>query len=59
MKVVNNAKLVRIAGHLYRNAEDLATSTHAPRPDSCHIAGAMLLFPYSLVPLRVGTRFDC
>jgi hypothetical protein len=57
-KVVNYGKLVRIAGHLCRNAEDLATSTDAPCPDSRRIAGAMLIWAYNLAPLRIGTRFD-
>ena len=57
-KVVNYAQLVRIADHLCRNAEDLATSTDAPCFDNLRIAGMMLGWAYNLAPLRIGTRFD-
>ena len=57
-KVVEYAQLVRIAGHLCRNAEDLVASTDAPCADNCRIAGAMLGLAYNLAPLRIGTRFD-
>jgi len=57
-KVVNYAQLVRIAGHLCRNAEDLAASTDPPCVDNCCIAGMMLGWAYNLPPLRIGTGFD-
>jgi hypothetical protein len=55
---VNYAKLVRIAGHLYRNAEDLAASPDPPCADKCSIAGMMSGWAYHLASLRIGTNFD-
>jgi hypothetical protein len=57
-KVVSYAQLNRIAGHLCRNAEDLAASTDPPCVDNCRIAGAMLGWAYNLAPLRIASRFD-
>lgn len=55
---VDNAKLARIADHLCRNAEELVLSTNSPTTANCRVAGAMLGWAYSLVPLRLDTRFD-
>jgi len=57
-KVVKYAQLARIADHLCRNAEGLATSTNPPTIDNCRIAGMMLGWAYRLAPLRIGTGFD-
>jgi hypothetical protein len=57
-RVVEYAQLASIAGHLCRNAEDLAASTNPPCVESCRIAGAMLGWALNLVPMRIGTRFD-
>ena len=57
-RVVNYARLATIAGHLCRNAEDLAASTDPPCIDDCRIAGAMVSWACHLAPLRIGTRFD-
>jgi hypothetical protein len=51
-------KLDSIAGHLCRNAEELASSANPSVIDESRIAGAMLGWAYSLAPLRIGTRFD-
>ena len=56
-KVVKYALLVRIAGHLCRNAEDLVASTDPPSADNCGIAGMMLGYAYNLAPL-IETKFD-
>ena len=57
-KVVKYAQLVRIADHLCRNADDLMASSDSPSVDDCRIAGMMLGWAYSLVPLRIRTGFD-
>jgi len=57
-KVVRHAQLVRIAGHLCRNAEDLVASTNPPCVENCSIAGMMLGWAYHLAPVRIGTKFD-
>jgi hypothetical protein len=56
--VLKYAKLARIADHLCRNAEELVFTTNPPTIDNCRIAGSMLGWAYSLVPLRIVTRFD-
>ena len=56
--VVNYAQLTRIADQLRRNAEDLASSTNPPELENCSIAGAMVGWAFTLVPLRVHARFD-
>jgi hypothetical protein len=56
--VLKYAKLARIADHLCRNADKLASSTNPPTIDNCRIAGAMLGWAHNLTPLRIGTRFD-
>jgi hypothetical protein len=55
---VQDARLTRIAGHLRRNAEDLAFSTNRPTADNCCIAGAMLGWAFNLAPMRIVTTFD-
>ena len=57
-KVVKYAQLVRIADHLCRNADDIIASSDSPSVDDCRIAGMMLGWAYSLVPLRIRTGFD-
>jgi hypothetical protein len=56
--VVKYARLASIAGHLRRNAEDLVSSTDPVNVDNCRIAGTMVGWACSLVPLRLGTGFD-
>jgi hypothetical protein len=56
--VINYAQLTRIADHLLRNAEDLASSTDLPTLENCRIAGAMVGWAFKLVPLRIGAGFD-
>jgi hypothetical protein len=56
--VINYAQLARIADQLRRNAEDLASSTNAPTLENCRIAGAMVGWAFSLVPLRIEPGFD-
>ncbi len=56
--VLKDAQLARIADHLRRNAEDLATSTDVPTFENCRIAGAMVAWAFNLAPLRVGAGFD-
>jgi hypothetical protein len=58
MKVAKYAQLVRIADHLCRNADDLMSSSDSPSVEDCRIAGMMLGWAYSLVPLRIRTGFD-
>jgi hypothetical protein len=57
-KVAKYAQLVRIADHLCRNADDIIASSDSPSVDDCRIAGMMLGWAYSLVPLRIRTGFD-
>jgi hypothetical protein len=57
-KVLDYAKLASIAGHLRRNAEDLALFTNPTTVENCRIAGEMLGLALSLAPERIGTRFD-
>ena len=56
--VINSAQLVRIADHLRRNAEDLASSTEAPTFDNCRIAGAMVTWAFNLAPFRIEAALD-
>jgi hypothetical protein len=56
--VIRHARLVRIADHLRRNAEDLASSTEVPTFENCRIAGAMVTWAFNLAPLRIGEKFD-
>ena len=57
-KVVKDVQLFKIAGHLCRNAEEIASSTNPPSVDNCRIAGMMLGYAHSLAPLRIQTKFD-
>jgi hypothetical protein len=57
-KVLNDAQLARIAGHLRRNAEDLASSSNPPAVHDCRIAGTMLGWALNLAPLRIQSKFD-
>ena len=57
-RILNYAQLTRIAGHLCRNAEDLAFSTNPPTLDNRRIAGAMLGWALNLAPMRIETTFD-
>jgi hypothetical protein len=56
--VLKYAQLASIAGHLRRNAEDLVSSTDPLNIDICRIAGTMVGWAFSLVPLRFGAGFD-
>ena len=56
--VVKYAQLARIADRLRSNAEDLASSTNPPTLENCRIAGAMVGWAFSLVPLRIQANFD-
>jgi len=56
--VLKEAKLVRIADQLRRNAEDLVFSTNPPIIDNCRIAGEMLGWAFTLTPERIGARFN-
>jgi len=56
--VIKCAQLVRIADHLRRNAEDLASSTDVPTFENCRIAGAMVTWAFSLAPLRMDAGSD-
>jgi hypothetical protein len=58
LKDADLAKLARIADHLRSNAEDLVSSSTPPTIHDCRVAGAMLGFAFSLMPVRVGARFD-
>ncbi len=51
-------RLDRIAGHLCRNAEDLASSAGSTGFDERRIAATMLGWAYSLAPLRINPTFD-
>lgn len=55
---MRESKLARIAAHLRWNAEDLAFSTIPPTLENCRIAGAMLSWAFSLIPVRLGSTFD-
>ncbi len=57
-RVVTSSQMASIAGHLCRNAEDLADSSNPPSIEDCRIAGMMLGWAYRLGPLRIETRFD-
>ena len=56
--VVNYAQLTRISDQLRRNAEDLASVTNPPTLENCRIAGAMVGWALTLIPLRIQERFD-
>ncbi len=56
--VLSDRQLARIADHLRRNAEDLASSSNPPTIHDCRIAGAMLGFALTLAPMETGARFD-
>jgi hypothetical protein len=56
--VINYAQLVRISDHLRRNAEDLVASTDIPTLENCRIAGVMVGWAFTLMPLRIQARFD-
>jgi hypothetical protein len=56
--VIKHAQLVRIADHLRRNADDLASSTEVPTFENCRIAGAMVTWSFNLAPLSIGTKSD-
>jgi hypothetical protein len=56
--VLKDARLVRIADHLRRNAEDLASSTDVPTFENCRIAGAMVTWSFNLVPFRIEAALD-
>ena len=56
--VIKHAQLVRIADHLRRNAEDLASSTEVPTFENCRIAGAMVTWAFHLAPLRIEAGLD-
>ena len=51
-------KLDSIAGHLCRNAQDLASSAGSPGFDERRIAATMLGWAYRLAPLRIDPSFD-
>ena len=53
-----SAQLVRIADHLRRNADDLASSTDVPTFEKCRIAGAMVTWAFNLAPLRIEAGSD-
>ena len=50
-------KLDRIAGHLCRNAEDLASQAGSSGFEERRIAATMLGWAYSLAPLRINFDF--
>ena len=56
--VLKYAQLVRIAGHLCRNAEDLVFSTNPPTVENRRIAGTMVGWAFNLARLHIGTEFD-
>ena len=56
--VLKDVQLARIADHIRRNAEELASSSNPPSTDDCRIAGAMLGFAFTLAPLRIESGFD-
>lgn len=56
--VLKYSQLARIAGHLCRSAEELVFSTNPPTNDNLSIAGTMMSWAYSLVPLHIATRID-
>jgi len=56
--VLEGMQLARIADHLRRNAEDLASSTDVPTFENCRIAGAMVTWAFSLAPLRIEAGLD-
>jgi hypothetical protein len=56
--VLKDAQLVRIADHLRRNAEDLASSADVPTFENCRIAGAMVTWAFNLAPLRIEAGLD-
>jgi len=58
MAIVTHAQLRRIADQLRSNAEDLAFSTHPPTLENCRIAGAMVGWAFTLVPLCIEAKFD-
>jgi hypothetical protein len=57
-KLLDYARMNRIAAHLSSNAEDLAFSTNPPIPENCRIAGVMLGWALNLAPIRIGAKFD-
>ena len=56
--VVNYGELTRITDQLRRNPEDLASSTNSPKLENYRIAGTMVGWALTLVPLRMQPRFD-
>ena len=56
--VLKDAQLARIADHLRRNAEDLASSSNPPTIHDCRIAGAMLGFAFSIAPMSIEAKAD-
>jgi hypothetical protein len=56
--VLKDAQLARIADHLLRNAEELASSSVPPTIDDCRVAGAMIGWAFKVAPVRIGAKFD-
>jgi hypothetical protein len=56
--VLKDAQMARIADHLRRNAEDVASSSNPPTMHDCRIAGAMLGWALTLSPMRIAVKFD-
>jgi hypothetical protein len=50
---MKHAQLVRIADHLRRNAEDLASSTDVLTFEDCRIAGAMVTWAFNIAPVGI------
>jgi hypothetical protein len=56
--VMKHAQLVRIADHLRRNAEDLASSTDVLTFEDCRIAGAMVTWAFNIAPVGIEAGLD-
>ena len=56
--VLKDAQLARIAGHLRRNADDLALSSNPPTFENCRIAGAMVTWAFNIAPMCIDSGSD-
>lgn len=56
--VLKEAQLARVADHLRRNAEELASSSNPPTVSDCRIAGAMVTWAFNIAPLCMDSGSD-
>ena len=56
--VLKDAQLTRIAGHLRRNAEEVAFSSNPPTIHDCRIAGEMVTWAFNIAPFSIESGSD-